>query len=156
MVRYRKHTYNIHHQFLFIRQLQQTMKDNECLIHIAYSENYVAKLSREVQSSHFGASKSQITLHTGVYQVGTENRSTFCSLSDSLEHGPCGIWAHLKPVLDNVQRQHDMVDTVHFISDGPTTQYRQKANLFLFAKMLAMRNMTLGVYIFCKVRHTLT
>ena len=56
--------------------------------------------------------------------MGTENRSTFCSLSDSLEHGPCGIWAHLKPVLDNVQRQHDMVDTVHFISDGPTPHYQ--------------------------------
>jgi hypothetical protein len=110
--RYRRHVFNIRHQFGFIRELQHTTQAHECIIHIDYAENYVAKLRREIQSAHFGASKSQITLHTGVYYKGPHCiPQTFCSLSDSLEHGPSGIWAHLGPVLDDIQANHPEVDT---------------------------------------------
>lgn len=46
------------------------MKMNEVMVHVDFAENYDCKLNREIQSMHFGASKRQITLHTGIYRVG--------------------------------------------------------------------------------------
>ena len=52
------------------RYLRQEMDNNEAMIHVEFAENYVARLSSAIQSSHFGAFQMQIILHTGVYYVG--------------------------------------------------------------------------------------
>jgi hypothetical protein len=132
-----KHLYNIRHQYQTYKHIKQTMGSNECLVHVDFAENYVGKATGEIQATHFGASKHQITLHTGVYYFGGEDLPhTFCSVSDSLQHGPAAIWTHLKPVLDEIQMTNPKIDTLHFFSDGPTTQYRQKGFFFLFTKNL--------------------
>ena len=96
-------------------------------------KNYVCKMQNEVLSAHFGASKKQISLHTGVYYVGHDGEAnTFCTISESLQHGPAAIWAHLDTVLNLIQNKHPEIDTIHYFSDGPCTQYKQKANVFLF------------------------
>ena len=55
--RFKRHYYNIKHQFAFYRQLRRNMGSNECLIHVDFAENYVCKMATEIQSMHFGASK---------------------------------------------------------------------------------------------------
>jgi len=47
-----------------------------------------------------------------------------------LEHGPIGIWAHLKPVLSFVRDQYPAIRHLTFWSDGPSSQYKQKGNFF--------------------------
>ena len=37
--------------------LKENLKENECLIHVDFSENYECKMSREIQTMHFGESK---------------------------------------------------------------------------------------------------
>ena len=70
---------------------------------------------------------------TGVYYVGHDGEAnTFCTISESLQHGPAAIWAHLDTVLNLIQNKHPEIDTIHYFSDGPCTQYKQKANVFLF------------------------
>lgn len=84
----------------------------------------------KVISMHFGASKHQITLHTGVHYVGRQGKANpFCTVSDSMNHSPPAIWAHLKPVLDFIQSEHK-IGIMHFASDGPTSQYRQRPTLY--------------------------
>lgn len=130
--RYNKHYFNIHNQFRHYREVKNNLKENECFIHIDFAENYVGKMSREIQSMHFGASKSQITLHTGYYMTGmSDRRVLFATISDSLQHGPAAIWAFMTPVLQDIRRNYPSIDFIHFYSDGPTTQYRQKGNFFL-------------------------
>ena len=80
----KRHTYNITHQALFYRKLRQEMDENECVLHIDFAENYACKLGKEMQSMHFGASKRQITLHTGVQYLSKAEPVSFCSISDSL------------------------------------------------------------------------
>ncbi|CAH1968741.1 unnamed protein product [Acanthoscelides obtectus] len=109
------------------------MTNEEILIHCDFSENYNLKYAEEVQSYHFGGSRQQITLHTVViYSRAHENDlkvDSFCTLSESLEHGPGAIWAHLFPLIklyiDNG------VKLLHFLSDSPSTQYRNK-KMFAF------------------------
>lgn len=98
-------------------------------------------MAREIQSVHFGASKRQITLHVGVYYT-VDNLKTFCAVSDALEHGPAGIWAYLNPVLDKICEENKEIDTgtLHFYSEEPSTQYKQKANFFLLSQEVERRD----------------
>ena len=61
---------------------------------------------------------------------------SFCTISDSRRHGPAAIWSYLSPVFEYIRHNHSEVNTVHFVSDGPTTQYRQKKNIYLFCTQL--------------------
>ncbi|KAK3102875.1 hypothetical protein FSP39_014573 [Pinctada imbricata] len=127
-----RHVYNIRHQYGAIRSLREKVTGDEAIIHIDFSENFNCKYFEEIQSMHFGASQRQITLHTGVFYSKTTTQS-FCTVSDCLQHGPPAIWAHLEPILDMLKSD---VKILHFISDGPTTQYRNKQNFYLLSKVI--------------------
>ena len=87
--KYCKHSYNITNQHKHYRLVREKLDETQCFIHVDFAENYVGKMSTEIQSMHFGASKPQITLHTGYYVVGgTEHLVSF---SDSLHHNPASI-----------------------------------------------------------------
>ena len=137
--RFRKHIFNDRNQYEHYRLIRQHLQDQddetECLCHVDFSENYVCRYGTEIQSAHFGASHSQATLHTGCLYVG-KNTLPFCTISSSRQHDPSAIWAHLSPVLEWMLQKYPSIDKVHFFSDGPTTQYRQKKNFYLFAQRL--------------------
>lgn len=131
LLHFRRHVFNIKWQFDAYRELRRSLKHNESLLHIDFSENYICKYGKEIQSVHFGGSHQQASLHTGVlYTSGEQAPHTFCSISPSRRHDPVAIWAHLDPVLKVVRERHPQVSRLHFFSDGPATQYRQKGNFF--------------------------
>ena len=109
---------------------------------IDFSENYVAKYNEEVQSVHFGASKRQISLNTGVFYLkGTDNKlkaKSFCTLSDNLDHQAHAVWAHMAPILKMVSRNHPETVAVHFFSDSPSSQYRNRFNMHLMKTKVPM------------------
>ena len=70
-----------------------------------------------------------------MYYTGKEKKACyFSTMSESLEHGPAVIWTHLDPVLNAIKTNHAQIDTLHFFSDGPSTQYREKGTFFSFLK----------------------
>ena len=131
---YSVHVYNIGHQYKQLNYLREQLKVNECALLIDFSENYATKYAKEVQSMHFGASRNQVTLHTGMYYTA-DSKKSFCTISDNNRHDPAAIWAHLRPVL-TILKNRGCIDTIHFISDSPSTQYRSVKNLFLMRKMI--------------------
>lgn len=96
------HLFNIKHQYKALRTLRENSKDSEVVIHTGFSENYNCKYDKEIQSVHFGTSQIQITLHTGLVY---HDNGVFCSVSDFNKHGPSTIWAHLKPILQQVHQR---------------------------------------------------
>lgn len=133
-----QHVANIFHQTRVVRKIKIDMLHQRSgLLHCDFSENYLCKYSREVQSAHFGGSKAQLSLHTSVFYyknkddcVTTEHKS-YCTISENLRHDPALICAHLKPVIDHIKANLvSDIKTFHILSDGPSTQYRNK-NMFL-------------------------
>ncbi|GBP84581.1 hypothetical protein EVAR_64611_1 [Eumeta japonica] len=93
-----------------------------------FSENYLTKYAEEIQAFHFGGSRQQISLHTVVTYTkedpsGEVKTTCYCSMSQNLSHSPPAIWAHLQPILNKLPSE---VEILHFWSDGPVTQYRNK------------------------------
>ena len=97
-----------------------------------FSENYSCKYASEPQSVHFGGSRAMLTLHTGMIYTKTFSRG-FVTVSESLRHDASSVIAHLKPILDEVLSEHPEIKNLHFLSDGPSTQYRNKTMFYLIA-----------------------
>jgi len=117
------------------------LSHTNCVLIIDFSENYSCKYTSETQSVHFGASRSQVTMHTAVlYYRTTEAEAelqckSFCTVSDNLRHYPAAIWVHLKPVLYFVAKNVPAMESINIRSDGLTTQYRNKYNFAIFAQL---------------------
>ncbi|CAK1592360.1 unnamed protein product [Parnassius mnemosyne] len=128
------------------------MKDDEILILCDFSENFECKYSEEVQSMHFGASKNTITLHCGV--IFWKNLSqSFVSVSDNNCHEPNTIWAHLIPVIKLAKEMNPHIKVIHFFSDGPCSQYRQKKNFYLLSLFTPKLKLSYSTWSFSEAGH---
>lgn len=141
--RFLKHQYNITHQYVATTQMKTNLSEGEIFMQVDFAENYCCKYSDEIQAVHFGASRQQISLHTGVYyykcpDTGATKSKSFCTFSDCLRHDACAISAHMQNILDQICLSHP-IETLHVLSDGPTAQYRNKKAFYLFSQYLTQR-----------------
>ncbi|XP_072945537.1 uncharacterized protein [Epargyreus clarus] len=142
--KFMQHLANIVNQHKVIRSIKQNLTPAEGLLHIDFSENYCCKYESEIQSAHFGGSKSQLSLHTCVYySIDYEASHNFvkttsiCSVSTNLRHDPVLICAHLTPVVEKIKQLSPHLKTLHILSDGPTTQYRNKTMFYMLVNYLS-------------------
>lgn len=100
---FKRHVYYYIHQSSLLKELKKNLKKEELIFRIDFSQNYVCKYNEEIQSAHFGASKKQISLHTGVIYAKCEGKDvqthSFCTVSNNQDHQAHAIWAHLTPTL---------------------------------------------------------
>lgn len=129
------HCARIYHQYRAFQSLKSNISDTDIILHIDFAENYSCKYSNEPQSVHFGASREQVTLHTGILYTANETKS-FCTLSESLKHDSAAIIAHLIPILTSYLLGNSRLSNLHIISDSPSTQYRNKNTFFLMVTYL--------------------
>lgn len=122
-----KHINNRNYQYKTLDDLKRNLNEREVVVHIDFSENFCCKYSAEVQSMHFGGSRQQLSLHTVVtyYRIGEDLLTqSICTVSPSLSHDPPAILEHLKPVFKIISEKVPDLSVIHFISDSPSTQYR--------------------------------
>lgn len=122
-----QHEMNIVHQYNTVKSLKESLTEKDAIIHMDFSENYTTKCNQEIQSYHFGGSRTQISLHT-VVVYSKDMTTSHCTVSLNLAHGAGAIWAHLEPVLATLP---STVENLHFLSDGPVTQYRNKTMFYI-------------------------
>lgn len=142
--KFMQHLANIINQFKATRFVKQNLTPSEGLLHIDFSENYGCKYGEEIQSAHFGGAKPQLSLHTCVYystdsQTPQNHLKTtcFCTVSENLRHDPVLICAHLKPIIEQIKLLTPDLRELHILSDGPTTQYRNKTMFYMIANYLS-------------------
>lgn len=134
---YMMHRFQINHQYIQLKNLKDHLKCNEVYVHMDFSENYETKYHEEIQSMHFGASKRHLSLHTVVVYFKEENTikvKSFCTVSNNTDHGAHAVWAHLSPILLELSEM-SIFDTIHIQSDGPSSQYKNRFNLYLFSNI---------------------
>ncbi|PZC81934.1 hypothetical protein B5X24_HaOG211720 [Helicoverpa armigera] len=151
--KFKEHLFNISHQYKSYKNLKENLEHDELVIHCDFSENYTCKMHEEIQAVHFGASQYQISLHTSVAYIKNERPKSYCTLSDSTNHSPEGIWAHLRPVLTDLKQMYPDVAVLHVYSDGPTVQYKQKKNFFLFKRYINELGFEKGTWNFSESYH---
>lgn len=136
------HIHNIESQYTTMKYLKENLLVTEAVIHVDFSENYSLKFAEEVQSFHFGGSRQQVSLHTSViythdFSLGNIKPTSICTISDCVRHDAAAIWAHLIPLISKVTEINPFITTLHFLSDSPISQYRNK---FMFYIITRIRN----------------
>ncbi|XP_049337292.1 uncharacterized protein LOC107197431 [Astyanax mexicanus] len=146
------HIFNIRHQFSALKTMKDSIHDDDVIVHVDYSENWSCKYAREVKDTHFGGGNQQVTLHTGVlYSKGMVE--AFASVSPCLQHDATATWAHLEPVLRYIRQKYPNVCNIHFISDGPTSQYRNKTSFYLASTIPFLHGFTYVTWNFTEASH---
>lgn len=133
-----QHRHRVEHQYRATTSSRKNLTIKDLLLHIDFSENYICKYGSEPHSAHFGASKPQITLHTGMAYT-KDFKEGFGTFSASLQHDPPAITAHLVEVLEHYLDKFPTVDHLHFLSDSPSTQYRNRKMFYLITEHLPKR-----------------
>lgn len=139
LIKFKTHVYHMLHQSVQKKQLKNNLFGKELLLTIDFSENYLAKYKEEIQSMHFGASKQQISLHTSVLYYHNGDKvvpRSFCTVSNNLAHQAHAVWAHLDPILNQLSREFPQTKLFHVFSDSPSSQYRNRTNIWLFKTYL--------------------
>jgi hypothetical protein len=132
---FKRHLYCAIHQASKLKRKIKDLTENELLFRVDFAENYVCKYATEVQSIHFGASKRQLSLHTGV-RYSMNKTDSFCTVSNHMDHQAHAVWAHLQPVLQKAASEFPKTEAIHFFSDSPSSQYRNRINIHLFKTMV--------------------
>jgi hypothetical protein len=60
------HVFNLRHQFREYKHFKESLRAEEAVLHVDFSENWTCKHATEIQACHFGGSQKPVTLHTGV------------------------------------------------------------------------------------------
>ncbi len=88
-----------------------------------------------------------------LYVGGKPEPICFSTISPCRHKGPPAVWQHLNPVLDYLQATYPQVSVLHFFSDGPCTQYKQRGNFFIFSTELDRRGFKAGSWNFFEASH---
>uniref|UniRef100_A0A2A4ISZ8 Uncharacterized protein n=1 Tax=Heliothis virescens TaxID=7102 RepID=A0A2A4ISZ8_HELVI len=156
--RFLLHIFNIRSQYQAINHIKTSLRAGEIMLRIDFSENYACKYFSEIQSIHFGASRQQISIHTGVLYYlsdvsGEVDTMPFCSVSVCLRHDAAAVYAHLKIALTRLITNQN-IKVLHIVSDGPSSQYKNKNNFYLFTQHLVrLLNISAATWNFTETAH---
>ncbi|XP_052126378.1 uncharacterized protein LOC113202790 [Frankliniella occidentalis] len=120
-----KHIGRHYHQYQAVKKKLDNLSNEVLVLKIDYSENYACKYSKEVQGVHFGASRNQVTIHTGV-KYTKDCKQAFATVSPDLAHDATATMVHLQPILKAALKENPAVKELVICSDSPSTQYRNK------------------------------
>lgn len=148
-----KHHFTWLHQAKECRELKDSLQPDEMVLHVDFSENFACKLNTEVQAFHFGGSRKQATVHTCV-ACTVAGMQSYASISSSLRHDERAVWAHMEPVIrDVLESLTPRPTTLHILSDGPVTQYRNKKNFYLLSSITFLSGFTQVTWNFSEKSH---
>ena len=101
-----------------------------------FAENYSCVSLEEIQSAYWNA--TAISLHTMVVYSNSNGNSTrvqsYVAVSDVMSHNASSVYTILKKLVSLLKKEHPNLQAIHYLSDSPTSQYRNKT-MFQFVSM---------------------
>ena len=123
------HVERVTQQYKSLKEMKDVLPQNHILIQMDFSENYNCQTMEEIQSAYWNA--SMVTLHpTIIYYKDTDNSLCHKSLvfvSEVLHHNAAMVSAIVMEVVNIAKTYVPNVKQVHFWTDSPSSQYRNKS-----------------------------
>ena len=125
---FRPHCQRIGDIYSNIKILKETLKTNEIVCQLDYSENWAMKYYEEISHAFYNA--QQVSLLPIVLNYrgddGELQTMSYCGISDCTSHSAPTSFAFISAVSTQLRLMFPKVDTIHFISDSPFSQFRNK------------------------------
>ena len=125
---FRQHVARVKQQFQALSECKKTLPAGECIVQMDFAENYVCVPLEEVQSGYW--SQDGVTLHPIVVYYRDNNNElahqSMVVVSDEKGHNSTTVVAILRKVIPRLQELVPQLSRVHYWTDSPTSQYRNK------------------------------
>ena len=124
---FKEHVNRVRNQYHALQDLKANLPRNHMIVQMDFAENFNCKTADEVQSSYFN--KCYVSLHPVVvyYKVNdTLHHKSFTFISNDLSHNATFVFSVIKrlvPILETINLD---LKCVHYWTDSPTSQYRNK------------------------------
>ena len=132
---FREHCQRVKSQYDAIRTLKESLPTNQAIIQMDFAENYVCSHADEVQSAYFD--KGAVTLHPTVIYYRTDEgqleHKSHVIVSDTAMHNSGAVLAFMKEIVPIAHRLVPNLKMCHYVTDSPTSQYRNKHMFYLVA-----------------------
>jgi len=69
---FKKHCFVLQQQAKAFCESKENVKDDECIVHVDFLENFNCRFHAEIQAVHFGGSHQQASLHTVVLHTANK------------------------------------------------------------------------------------
>ena len=127
---FRAHCGRVVTQYEEVRHLRCKLKPmTEATIQMDYAENWQVKYMEEIGSVYYD--KAQITIHPMVLHYRNENGQmkvlSFVGLSGVTAHTVPTTFAFLKAMMSELHQAMPLLNTIHFVTDSPSSQYRNRS-----------------------------
>ncbi|XP_053389868.1 uncharacterized protein LOC128552829 [Mercenaria mercenaria] len=137
------HVNRVRIQYEQIRTIKEKLPEHEMLIQLDFAENYSCKSLEEVQSAYFN--QTSVTLHPMVVYYrsddGTLQHKSFIIVSDEMAHRSSTVITFINEIMPMLKKIDSELQCIHYWSDSPTSQYRNKSIFDFVANHKAIHGM---------------
>ena len=125
----RNHVDRMYNQFDQVKLLKNKLSVNECTMQIDYSENYSCSQQDEPAQAFYD--RCQVTIHPMVVHFRTNDgvlkHKSYVGISPETAHSAPTTLAFLRKVVPLVKQLIPQLSMIHYLSDSPVSQYRNKS-----------------------------
>jgi hypothetical protein len=133
---FRQHAKRVTVQYNEMRRLRESLSENEMVVWMDFAQNYSCISLEDIQSTYWNA--TPISLHTMVVYSNSNGNSSrvqsYVAVSDVMSHNASSVYTILKKLVSLLKKEHPNLQAIHYLSDSPTSQYRNKT-MFQFVSM---------------------
>jgi cell division septum initiation protein DivIVA len=151
---FRVHLSRMKAQFHAIKNIKMNLQAAEVLCQMDFAENYVCSYAAEVQSAYFA--KPSVTIHPCVIYFRNEDEElmhqSYVIVSDEKNHRASTVVSFLEHLVPKIKSLVPNLRCINYLSDSPTSQYRNKIILNLIAEH-QMKFGTAATWIYTEAGH---
>ena len=144
--KFREHARRVKIQYEQLKLLKESLPEDQAIVQMDFAENYMytCQSLEEVQSAYWNA--SMVILHPTVAYYRSEDGllspKSRVFVSDELGHNSATVCAFLKELIPNLKKMLPNLKHIHYYTDSPTSQYRNKTIFYLLSRHKELFNVT--------------
>ena len=126
-----------------MRKLRDNLPEDNIVVWMDFAENFLCTSVETVQSFYWN--QAMVSLHTMVVYFSksqAQRLQSFVAISDVLTHNATAVYTILKKLIPILKETDPTLRTIHYITDSPTSQYRNKT----IFKILADHEEDFGIF----------
>ena len=125
--KFTEHAERVSSQYQAQGNLEESLPSNHVYIHMDFEEDYRCRSRDEIQSAYW--SPTQVTIHSVVTYYKVYNKlkhQSYVFISNETRHDAKFVFALITTFLPKLKEFRTQLEYVHYWTDSPTSQYRNK------------------------------
>lgn len=136
LISFRGHTERVSCQYQQIKLLKEKLPKTHAICQMDFAENYSCVHADEIQTAYFD--KCSVTLHPVVVYIKDLNtqeliHTSYIYVSNTQSHNSSTVYAFITRITSELRSKRPDIDCIHYITDSPTSQYRNKLMMYVVA-----------------------